>query len=613
VRRTLPAVRAASAAVALLAAASAPGTAPARAADAELEKRVDALVQDLGEIDANVRAKAARELAQLGPAAVPLLLDRIPDDVASKRFAGVVDGIGAIDADGAIAEIESTRSEWTRKGWRRPASEKAPPKPKEPEPGRGRGREQQQPPTAPRGERWIDAVLDRLRTHRAASVRRSVALESGALWDVGYAAPWTVVALGTPAKRLPETIAGEAVPVREADGGKLEIDLAKDGKFATAVGSDLGRVVETGPRRTPRRLLVFRRLGAWYAAPGATLSGELDGAPVEFLDADLDGAFDGKDDLVRFAGGAFRRVSEEPTAWTSQGLVTWKLRRATEKEKGEAKESSRDAPAWFLDAETEPEPAWRTAEQTAEMGALNSWRQAVGLPPQRIDHAWSDACALHHEYWAKNGFSGHDEDKGRPAWTKRGAEAGQRSSVTNSPDGGRFVRDIAWTILHRQSCVGDAEGGVGAFAGPTGALLWGSRHDVSPRGFPILAPGAGQQDAPVACESEIPVPDRDPKYYATTRGAPVAVSWMRLGGRFAELKNLRLELFAEGTGEPLAGTLWSKENRYREDFASGFPEESAIFCAAAPLAEGTLHVARFRADGKEGPVEIVWQFRTGRP
>jgi hypothetical protein len=85
---------------------------------------------------------------------------------------------------------------------------------------------------------------------------------------------------------------------------------------------------------------------------------------------------------------------------------------------------------------------------------------------------------------------------------------------------------------------------------------------------------------------------------------------MRLGGRFAELTDLRLDLFAEGKGDPLPGTLWSKENRYKEDFAAGFPEESAIFCAAAPLAGGTVHVARFRATGKDGPVEIVWQFRT---
>jgi hypothetical protein len=201
---------------------------------------------------------------------------------------------------------------------------------------------------------------------------------------------------------------------------------------------------------------------------------------------------------------------------------------------------------------------------------------------------------------------------GRPAATTRGAEAGQRSSVGTSPDGARFVRDISWTILHRQSCVGDADGGVGAFAGPSGALLWGSRHDANPRGFPILVPGPGQTDVPLGCEPEIPVPDRDPQYYATKRGAPVAVSWLRLGGKFAELQHLRLELFAEGRGEPLPGTLWSKENRYKADFAGGFPEESAIFCAETTLAPATPYVARFRADGREGPVEIVWQFTTGR-
>ena len=108
----------------------------------------------------------------------------------------------------------------------------------------------------------------------------------------------------------------------------------------------------------------------------------------------------------------------------------------------------------------------------------------------------------------------------------------------------------------------------------------------------------------------------------------ICVTWPRGGDRFADLKDLSVELFRatpkppdegateEGPApaakgpEPLPGTLWCKEHRYKEDFASGFPEDSAIFCAASPLDADTPYVVRFRATGKEGPVEIVWQFRT---
>ncbi|MCE9635038.1 MAG: hypothetical protein K8T90_04965 [Planctomycetes bacterium] len=614
--------RAARGAAAILALAVAGSSATSvRAADADLEKRVDAIVADLGEPDASIRARGAKALKQLGPAAVPLLIDRIPDDVSSKRFQGVVDGIGGLDADGAVAAIETCRSEWRAKGWRRAATEKPAPKEKDPEPGRGRGRPRDTaPPDAPRGQRWIDAVLDRLRTHRADSVRRTVTLEPGALWDASFIPPWIEQLLASPVKKLPESLVGESIAVRES-AMKLEIDTGKDGKFAAAVGIDFGRVIDVGPKKTPRKVLVFQRLGRWIAAPATTLSGEVDGVAVEFLDADQDGAFDGEKDLVRFAGGAFRHVGEEPTAWTEQGLVSWKLIRFTTRDEG------KDTVIWTLQVETEPEPSWRTPEQAAEMKSLNTWRQAAGLPPQRIDRMWSEACGLHHAYWVANGFSGHDEYKGKPAITPRGAEAGKRSSVGTSPDGARFARDIFWTILHRGSCLGTPEGGVGAFPGPVGSLLWGPPIDASQRGFPLLIPGPGQTGVPVKCEPEIPVPDPDPKYYDTPRGTPICITWTRAGDRFADLKDLSVELFRatpkavdpadEGESVPTAagpvpisGTLWCKEHRYKEDFASGFPEDSAIFCASSPLDADTAYVVRFRATGKEGPVEFAWQFRT---
>jgi hypothetical protein len=588
-RRARAAACAAALALAVLA------TPAATAADPALERKVDELVSDLGEPDANVRARAAKAVRALGREVVPLLMARLPAEVGTRKWEGVLDAAGDLDADAAIAEIQSTRSEWRKNGWLRPASA-APPRKEardeKPPPRRGR-RGPQAEPEAPRGERVADAILDRLRSRRPAESRRSVALEPGELWDAAAVPPWVERPVG---RKLPDEIAGADVPAREAET-KLELDLARDGKFSTAVPADFARVVETGTKRAPRKVVVFRRLGRWLAAPAATLSGEADGVTVEFLDTDFDGAFDGDDDLVRFGGGAFRLVSHEPAFWTPKGLRLWRLRR--------------DGARHTLEIEDEPEPAWRTPEQAKEMDELNRWRQAAGLVPDRIDRARSDACRLHHVYWERNGFSGHDQYKDRPAFDARGAVAGKRSSVGTSPDGARFVRDIMWTILHRNSCVGDGSDGVGAWAGPAGSLLWGSEIDLSERAAPMLVPGPGQSDVPVRCEPEIPVPDRDPRYYATPRGTPVAVTWGRLGGRWAELTGLSVELFAEGRGDPLPGTLWSKEHRYKEDFASGFPEESAIFCADAPLAPDTPYVARFRATGKEGPVEMVWQFRTG--
>lgn len=581
-------------------------TSPAAAADPALEAQIDKLSQSLGEPDGPARAKAMKEIAALGKDAVPVLLDRLPKDTKSRRFAGMLEAVAEIDLEGAIGLVESTRTEWKAAGWTAPADGS-----KEPTARDATLRD------ATPYRRVVDAILEGLRDLRQPSQKRSVALTPSQLNESFVVPPWVAVPLDAKvSKTLPEALAGAPYNWREKDG-VLEIDSRKSGSYATKVAPGESQVVELGSRKPFRKLVVWKRLGRWFVAPASTWTGGLDALFAEFLDADLDGDVTGGADLVRFGGGAFRKVSESDLAWSPAGLVRWKVR----------KDGTGSNAQFVVDFTREPQAPWMNEIQPRMMDTLNSWRQALGMPPQWPDRARSSACREHHEFWVANGFSGHDQVKGAPKASATGARAGQASSVTNSPDGPDFVRDISWTLLHRNSCVAHASEGVGAWSGEAGGLLWGGGHDARDRGFPILVPGPGMDGVPTLCEPEIPVPDKNPDFYKTQRGAPLSVSWPRLGPAWEDLKRLRIELYAipEATGDdgsaappapvgPLPGTTYSKEYRYKEDFAAGFPEATVFFVTDAPLEKGTHYVARFKADGKDGKpesaVEFEWEFRT---
>jgi hypothetical protein len=163
-------------------------------------------------------------------------------------------------------------------------------------------------------------------------------------------------------------------------------------------------------------------------------------------------------------------------------------------------------------------------------------------------------------------------------------------------------------VLHRSSLIGRPSEGVAFYAGPAGSLLWGAAIEGASRGFPVVIPGPGQSDVPLNCEEEMPKPARDPAFYTKARGFPVSVTWSGLAA--GPVAKRRIDLLPEGSAKPLTGTLFSAESPYHPDYRNGFPDDSAIFVPDLPLASGTTYVARFRADGAAGPIDLSWRFRT---
>ena len=539
------------------------------AAAIDVDDRVDALLPSVSSADVGVHKKALDGLRALGDAAVEPLLRHAGLDPGTPESGAALAALCAIDPDEALARVETSRSRWASYRWLREIPER-------------------------KGQTVVDFLTTSLLAARKDAWSKPVPLETAVLADPFRIPPWAEHRI---TDSLPSALVWADVPVR-VKGASLEIDAALDGRFATKVDAARPQVVSVGPDARARKVIIHRRAGAWYAASPLVARATVDGTAIEFLDAQADGVFDGPDDLVRFGDGAFRPLKESEFGWTPKGLVRFRLKR--------------EGGALTVATIREPDPRWEDGGAVAGMDALNRWRNAAGLAPQRIDEARWRACGEHHEYWRRNGFSAHDQDPERPAATADGALAGKSSSVWASPGPEEFVTRIAGSVLHRSSTIGRASEGVGFFAGRSGCLLWGAQISGASRDFPVLVPGAGQTGVPLQCEPEAPNPERDPAFYGKARGFTISATWSGVDDRpFGGVGgDVRLELTPEGAKAPLPGTLFCAATPYHSGFRYGYPDDSVIFVADTPLAPGTTYVARVRADGEDGPIDFSWRFRT---
>lgn len=544
----------------------------ARADQPDVAPAVRALLAAIASKDAAARKTHLAALQKQRLPAVQSLVARLrefrPGDAESRH---VLEALAAVDPAQAVADVESERSAWVSLGWREGGDDIA-------------------------ARRKASAVADRmvteLRGARPATDRRESALVSDVLADPALVPPHVEREI---TDVLPSEWVWGDVAVKAA-GGRLAIDTAGDGSFATTVVAGKPATVECGPKTSRRRVLVHRRLDRWYAAPTPLLRGSMDGLPVEFLDAQMDGDFGGDDDLVRFGkSGAFRRIGDGPLAWSGTAFLRWKLRPK--------------AGGAVIEWEQEALASWTTDAQREAVAAANAWRQAAGLVPQRQDRKRSEACRLHHEYWRIHGFTDHRETKDAKGWTAEGAEAGQSSSVIErSGAPAAFVQWIGATVLHRSSLVALADEGTGFWAGPGGQLLWGGETRPDAARGPTLVPAPGQGDVPTTLMAEAPVPARDPNFYGTARGHPVSVTFTQLE-RFLGAKKVRLELYAGDSPTPLRGELFSAEAPYVPGMGY-FDTQGAVFVADKPLDRGATYTARLRCETMKGPVDLSWRFRT---
>lgn len=522
-------------------------------ADSALRTRVQQLLEMMTTGDAASRDTATAELVKLGRAAVPhvprfayLLRDRTGRDVVAAALA-------KIGLDDSIALVMAYPSNWPEKS-----------------------------------RQDVTDLLAALRTLRDPKLSTVVELAPAAASVAARVPPEAEFAIDD---RLPSSLAWGEFPVKKTKGS-IQVDGDGGGTRFETVEADRPRCLRVGPRKRP--ILVYARLDRWYAASGSVLVGKLRAEDVELWDADLDGTFTGPRDRVRIGDGAYQPIPASGLVFASGGVATMTIRA-----------TATGATATFA---PEPLPPDLGDWTVRTLDVMNEWRRGVGLAPVLVNLTRSAACEKHVDYWRLNGFSGHDEAVGRQGYTAEGALAGRKSSVWETSEAAKLARVITATVLHRATCLGPSDEGLGVGIG-AGSCLWGGDVDMSEHGAPLLVPGPGQEDAPVACEPEKPPPDRDANFYGPAHGYPVAVVW---AGVWEDVRAAKIELFLVGPGgasEAVAGESFTPEKPYSGK-GRALETGAATFVAAKPLERRRTYVARFRVERYGGPIELSWSFTT---
>lgn len=403
-------------------------------------------------------------------------------------------------------------------------------------------------------------------------------------------------------ERMPTALGVGLYPTRR-DGAALLVDVDGDGTPETRIEPDASQVLRFRVRGAERPVLVYAKLGTWYACSASLLVG--DGGrpdrprPVQLLDGDLDGAFGGERDYLRVGDGAFQRCRAD-------GTVLWGEDRARY-----AVDVGEDGAVLHLDVLERPGGATKAAREG--LLALNRFRARHGLEPLGHDAVQSAACRKHAEYLATNvkrggrknlGGSSHDEDPALPGYTVEGAQAGASSNISSGGDLVRAVERIGRTMLHRVAwlCPGSVDAGFGATRRGGGwSVIW-TGPGVADGPAPVLVPAPGDRHVPRRGSPEWPPLDRHPTAYENAVGYPVSVTYAPL-----PYEGVRLELFLMDDATAVPGYAFTPAQPVSDRFRRN--AGSAFFLPSAPLTRGAWHWAVFTASLEGEPVRFAWTFK----
>ena len=352
-------------------------------------------------------------------------------------------------------------------------------------------------------------------------------------------------------------------------------------------------------------LLVAERAGAWRFGPGAILRGQVAGTDVELLDADLDGRFDGEADRVRWADGAFHRPAPERRVATPNGSSRWSL--------------AREGEAWKLTLAPEALPEGATPVQVQGLMGVNDLRNRWGLPPLTLDLAWSEGCRKHAEYIRlnpKDGF-GHDEIAGRPGYTDEGRTAAVEGVMERTAEPAYAAFSLTSMMLHRTPflCDPGTPLGVGAVGAPSNDPVLGlgkpgfcvlrAGKALASKAFPVLVPGPGQRDVPLAIRAETPTPENFKAFYDAPHGYPVSVGFLPGTDRAP-----RLALRIPAKNQVVDSVVFTPAQPVHSAFAHNYA--CAFLVALKPLEPGTTYEAECGLGEGSAARTYVWRFTTTR-
>jgi hypothetical protein len=393
----------------------------------------------------------------------------------------------------------------------------------------------------------------------------------------------------------------------EVRNGRLEIDVNGDGRFDRRISRTKPKVVQIGKRGAGRVILVYNKLGDWYASPAGLLEGRLGKWRVQLLDVDQDGDFGGPEDCIRWHDAAFIPHSANGLISQEQALARYVLKREDRR--------------FVLEVTPVPRPEGTSELQWKALHMLNLLRSACGLAPMSLDPERCAACQKHAEYLYWNnydyskpwdGVGSHQEIEGNPGFSREGLRAARRSNITGTGNAAHAVYGDFCTMLHRTNYLGSAAEGFGVGAVDRSqnrsargySVLWGAEPVVKRLRDVVVMPAPGTIDLPLTIHGERPPVERNPDFYRVPRGFPVSVTFGNLN-----MKDVRLSLFEGKRKKSVAGELFTPERPIHSTRPSN--ARSAFFAALAPLKRKTRYWARFEATLKGESIRVAWSFKTG--
>ncbi len=386
------------------------------------------------------------------------------------------------------------------------------------------------------------------------------------------------------------TVAGATIPARR-DGEKLELDLARDGKFKAArpgpVSVTLG---ETGEKKRDKLdLLLTRRAdGVWTYRVLTVLVGHLGKEAIAVVDVDGDGVFN-EPGVDAVALGAATLAFPLPRADERWCTATHELTGFAFGPRGD-------------DVSLSGRPLTTMLPETAPLMAdINAQRLLYGLTPRGEDAALSAPLQKHCLYMVGTGVLAHPEEQSRPGYSADGHEAGMSSILSQGTAAGNVAEMMVATFYHRQDVVrpDTLAFGVG-YAGKFGGID-GRRHLGGPQRWPIVIPHADAVGVPLRFQTEAPDPIAGDK----EAGFPITV-YFGAGG--ALLKEARLEALDKNGLRAV--------ECYRFDAAEGGSVDFNRFqnvvglIAKEPLAAATHYQVTMVVDIGGTPWNRTWRFAT---
>ena len=356
-------------------------------------------------------------------------------------------------------------------------------------------------------------------------------------------------------------------------------------------------------------VLFYTKQGEWFAAPAAMVSASTPLGVLEILDADLDGAFDGKLDFLAWRQGRLHLQGAVPLVFSETGLHSFALAQVGKKLQVEL--SAAQYPPGVAPAAT---AAWLVANQL---------RNGICLEPVQMDVKRAAAAVAHCHYLQSNGEGGagslnvHEELSHLPGFTEEGknAASGNVSWSSGGHDLGNQPAHEFATLFHRSEFLYPSLT-MGAGAEGEYGVVWleDAQFDTArwlqETGMEsswVMTPGPGQTGVPQRALRDSPVPASVPNFYSRDRGYPVSVA---CSYSYRQLNQVSLRLF-DSDGVEIEGFAITMSDA---GFTSQGFSADYLFAAKSALASNSIYRAEFRAflESEERQLSFSWTFSTGK-